>query len=124
MLVCFTLFPKTCLRCLRSWLGLRSGRWRNPKSTLTNANTSLNHVSSSSEKLDLPSHAKKPFLGEEPGREEGESREPSPSIVYRDLKHKEKADLKRQLSPDPIIYGEVDISDLSSHYIKNIDTLR
>ena len=87
---------------------------KTPKSTDKCKHKSHRYVSSSSEESDLPLCTKKPSPGEEPGREEEQSREPRSSIVYRDLKHKEKADMKRQFRPDPVVSREVDISDFET----------
>ena len=66
----------------------------------SNTNTSLPDMEAPLQRSQIyyhiPSYRKKirTSPGEEPGREEGVSREPHPSIVYRDLEYKEKADIK------------------------------
>ena len=70
------------------------------------------HASSSLEESELPLHSKETSP---PRKEEGESRE---------WESQEKANMKRQLSPDQIISREVDISDLPSHYTEDFETFR
>ena len=64
-----------------------------------------------------------PSPGEEPVRE-GESRESHQLIVYRDLKHRDTAESKSQLKPDPNLFREVDVSDPPSQYTEDTETFR
>ena len=72
----------------------------------------------------LPFHHKKSSPGEEPGREERETRELHPAIVYKGpkLAQKEKVETKWQFIPNPIMYGAVDMSDMHSQFTEDIVT--
>ena len=44
-------------------------------------------------------------------------------MIFRDFKHKDTTEIKKSAYPDPIFPGEVDVSDLSSQYTEDIETL-
>ena len=84
---------------------------------------SIKYISSSSVQSDSHAELFRFCTGDQPGKNKGESQEAHRPTTFGDLKQKDP-EPKSLLTSDPIIPREVDMSDLPSDYMEDIELFR